>query len=247
MRKRHRKIAALAAAGAFVGLATGAAAQSELPEMTVKAIGLNIQDHRLVRRRGAVLERDHPGGLGRQDHRRVRAGRPRRHQGPADHAHYHARGHRFRRRRHLQDGGRRPGVRGLRPRRPDARHRDRARGVRGLGAGHGPGDGGEVRHQAPGARLQPAAGLLVPRADRRARRPPGQEGPRVQQDHGRLHQRDRRHHGQHAVRRGRAGPAARRGRLWGDRHPVRQHRRLARGLDAISIRSISAGASTIRA
>jgi TRAP-type C4-dicarboxylate transport system substrate-binding protein len=41
MSKRHRSVVALGAAGALLGFATGAAAQSELPEMTVKAIGLN--------------------------------------------------------------------------------------------------------------------------------------------------------------------------------------------------------------
>jgi TRAP-type C4-dicarboxylate transport system substrate-binding protein len=41
MSKRHCSIVALAAAGAVLGLAASAAAQSELPELKVKAIGLN--------------------------------------------------------------------------------------------------------------------------------------------------------------------------------------------------------------
>jgi TRAP-type C4-dicarboxylate transport system substrate-binding protein len=41
MSKRHGKVVALSAAGVLMSLASGAAAQSELPEMTVKAIGLN--------------------------------------------------------------------------------------------------------------------------------------------------------------------------------------------------------------
>ena len=167
---KHRHYGTVALVMATIGISTAGHA-AELPETQGQGDRAQQPDHRLVRRRGAVLERDHPRGLGRPDHRRVRADRPRRRQGPADHAHDDARGDRFRRRRHLQDGGRRSGVRRLRPRRPHARHRDRASRLRGLGAGHGPGDGGEVQHQAPGARHQPAAGLLVPRAARRPRRP----------------------------------------------------------------------------
>ena len=78
-------------------------------------------------------------------------------------------------------------------------------------------------------RHRPAAGVLVPRAGRRARRPEGQEGARLQQDHDRLPQRRRRHRRQHGVSGGRAVASARRDRLRRDRNAQRQHRRLGRG------------------
>ena len=131
----------------------------------------------------------------------------------------------FRRHGHLQDGRRRSALRGLRPRRPDARSRQGARRLQRLSRRDRPADAEELGREAARLRRQHAAGVLVPRRRQRARRLQGQEGPRLQQHHARFPRRRRRDRGQHGLRRGGAGAQQRRRRLRRDRQPVGQHRR----------------------
>ena len=152
-----------------------------------------VQGHRpqqpdagLDPRRGAVLAQDHHRGLEGRDHRRHHAARPDGHRRQDHAAAAEARRHGLRRHGHLQDGGRRPALRGLRSRRPDARSRQGARGLQRLSRRDRPADAEELERQAAGIRRQHAAGVLVQGRGGRARRLQGQEGARLQQHDARL-------------------------------------------------------------
>ncbi len=209
-------------------LSTAAIAQ-DLPKTQFKVIGLNGPTPVSIHDEVPFWRKTITGGVEGRHHRRHHAARPDGHR-RQDHAPAaEARRHGLRRHGHLQDGRRRPALRGLRPRRPDARSRQGARRLRRLSRRDRPADAEELERQAPGVRRQHAAGVLVQGRIERARRLQGQEGPRVQQHDARLPRRRRRDRGQHGVRRSGAGAQRRRGGLRRHRQPVGQHRRLDRG------------------
>ena len=156
-------------------------------------------------RRAAVLAQDDPGGVEGRHHGRHHAARPDGHRRQDHAAAAEARRHGFRRHGHLQDGRRRPALRGLRSRRPHARSRQGPGGLQCLPRGDRPPDAEELERQAPGLRRQHAPGVLVQGRRHRAGRLQGQEGPRLQQHDARLPGRRRRHRRQHGLRRSRAG------------------------------------------
>ena len=102
------------------------------------------EGHRLLQQPGsdeagreAVLDRGrHQGFKWSGDCRLQQPGRDGRQRLP-DPAHDPTRGHRFRDKRHQQDGGRRSGLRRMRPCRHHQRHRHRPQGMRSLEIGHG--------------------------------------------------------------------------------------------------------------
>ena len=184
----NRLLTGLALAAA---IASSAAAQ-DLPKSQFKVDRPQQPDAGVDPRRAAVLAQDHPGGVERRDHGRRHAARPDGHRRQDHAAAAEARRHGFRRDGHLQDGRRRPALRGLRSGRPDARPGQGARGLQRLSRRDRPADAEELERQAAGLRRQHAPGLLVPRGDQRARRLQGQEDPRVQQHDARLPGRRRR-------------------------------------------------------
>src|SRR5712692_885188 len=195
-------------------------------------------DGGLDRRRGAVLARDAAQGFQRRDQRGHHAARPDGNRRQDDAAAAAPRGDGLRRHGHLQDGGRRPALRRLRPGGHYPRCGQGARRLRGLPRGDRPPDAEELERKTARLRRQPAAGVLVPQRARRPRRPQGQEDPCLQQHHARLPLRHRRDRGQHGVRRSGAGAQQRRRRLRRHRQPLGQHRGLARG-DEIALPDVA--------
>jgi hypothetical protein len=146
------KVAALAAA---LAAPAALAVAQDLPKTQFKAIGLNSPTVASTGRRGAVLARDASpkasngaitaditplDQMGVDDKTMLRLLQPRRHG--------------LRRHGHLEDGRRRPALRGLRPRRPHARSPTRrARPpAKAWRADHRPPDAEELERQAAGVR-----------------------------------------------------------------------------------------------
>ena len=199
------------------------------PEIPVQSDRAQQPDRRFERRRAAVLARNAAQGIARCHHGRRHAARSdgRRRQ---DHAALAAsRRHGLRQHGYLEDGRRRSPLRGLRPRRDHAHSRQGARRMQRLPRRDRPADAKELECEAAGVRRQPASGVLVPQRDRRARRPEGQEDPRVQQYDARFPERRRRDRGEHGFRRGRSRAQQRRGGLRRHRQLVGKHGGLARG------------------
>ena len=148
--------------GLASAIVSGAAAQ-DLPKTHFKVIGLNSPTPVSIYDEVPFWRKTIPEGVEGRDHRRHHAARPDGHRRQDHAAAAEARRDGFRRHGHLQDGRRRPALRGLRSRRPHARSRQGARRLRRLSRRDRPADAEELERQAARLRRQHAAGVLVPR------------------------------------------------------------------------------------